>query len=107
LLPTIITATAIALLSFGVASPALAIGHSSSQATDGTAQMNELQETSKRALRAEPRSGKRVQQKARRGPNEVQGDANLRGMNAPKNSQETTTVRKQVERALEKVTPGN
>mgnify|MGYP006310235133 CR=1 FL=1 len=107
IVPAMMAAIAFVILVLSAASPALAFGHRGSQASEGTAQMNELQETSKRALKAEPRSGKRVQQKARRGPNEVQGGANLRGMNAPKDSSETTTVRKQVERALEKVTPGD
>jgi hypothetical protein len=107
IIPAMMAAIALFVLGFSTANPALAFGNSTSQASEGTAQMNELQETSKRALQAEPRSGKRVQEKARRGPNEVQGDASLRDMNAPKDSSETTTVRKQVERALEKVTPGD
>lgn len=94
-------------LILGVASPAIAFGNSNSSPSEGTAQMNNLQETSKQAVKAEPRSRGEVQNMAKEGPNEVQGSANLRGMNAPKNSQENTTVRKQVEEALENVTPGN
>ena len=91
----------------GVAHPAIAFGNSNSSPSEGTAQMNNLQETSRRAVKQEPRSRQEVQNQAQRGPNEVQGDADLQGMNSQSNSQETTTVRKQVERALENVTPGN
>ncbi|MEA5448777.1 hypothetical protein VB780_09380 [Leptolyngbya sp. CCNP1308] len=93
-------------LFLGVASPAMAFGKSSSNSSDGTAQMNNIQKASERALKAEPRSQGEVQGKAQRGPNEVQGDADLHTLNSPQNSQ-ATTVQDQIENALEKVTPGN
>ncbi|MFQ4137887.1 hypothetical protein PGN35_016345 [Nodosilinea sp. PGN35] len=93
-------------LFLGVASPAMAFGNSNSSPADGTAQMNNLQETSERALKAEPRSRSEVQGKAQRGPNEVQGDADLHTLNSPQNSQ-ATTVQDQIENALEKITPGS
>lgn len=95
------------ILFVGVASPAIAFGNSSSSPSEGTAQMNNLQETSKQAVKQEPRNRQEVQRKAQQGPNEVQGDADLHGMNVPNNSKQTTTVRKQAEDALKKVTPGN
>jgi glucan phosphoethanolaminetransferase (alkaline phosphatase superfamily) len=90
------------------AGPAAAFGKNSrSNPSEGTAQMNDLQETSRRAVKEEPRSRSEVQRKAQRGPNEVQGDADMRGMNVPDNSKKATTVRKQAEEALKKVTPGD
>lgn len=91
----------------GVASPANAFGNSSSSPSKGTAQMNDLQETSRRAVKQEPRSRREVQRQAKRGPNEVQGEADMHGMNVPDNSRKAKTVRKQAEEALKKVTPGN
>lgn len=90
------------------ANPAFALGNSSrSNPSEGTAQMNNLQETSRQAVKAEPRNRSQVQRKAQRGPNEVQGDADLHGMNVPNNSKKATTVRKQAEEALKKITPGD
>jgi cytoskeletal protein RodZ len=94
-------------LLLGVANPAMAFGNASSSPSEGTTQMNNLQETSERALQAEPRSQREVQNKAKRGPNEVQGDADLHTMNSPADSQSATTVQDQIENALEKITPGN
>lgn len=86
---------------------AIAFGNSNSNPSQGTAQMNQLQQQSKKAVRSEPRSSKVVKKQAQRGPNEVQGDADLHGMNVPDNSRQAKTVRQQAEEALEKVTPGN
>lgn len=91
----------------GVADSAMAFGNSNSQASEGTAQMNQLQKESARAVKSEPRSRRQVQKQAQQGPNEVQGDADLGGMNAPDNSRSTRSVRQQAEDALKKVTPGN
>lgn len=102
-----VVAVASLFLLLGVVSPAMAFGNSSSQPSDGTTQMNNLQETSERALKAEPRGQGEVQNKAQRGPNEVQGDADLHTMKSPAGSQSTTTVQDQIENVLEKVTPGN
>lgn len=96
------------LIFVGFGNSAIAFGNSSnSQPSKGTAQMNRLQEQSRRAVREEPRSRETVQRRAQKGPNEVQGNADLHGMNVPDNSKNATTVRKQVEGALKKVTPGN
>lgn len=93
-------------LFLGVTNPALAMGSSSSHPSKGTAQMNALQETSRQAVKGEPRSQSQVQRQAQQGPNEVQGSADLDKMNTPNNSRESTTVRKQVENVLEDITPG-
>lgn len=95
------------LLVLGTASPVLAFGNSNSSPSDGVATMNDLKETSKQAVKAEPRDTKEVQSKAQGGLNSVQGSANLDKMNAPENSQAATTVSDQVEDMLEGLTPGN
>jgi len=102
-----IVMVATVFLMLGSTHPALAFGNSNSNPSQGTAQMNQLQKESKRAVRSEPRSRQQVQQRAQRGPNEVQGDADLQGMNVPSNSKKATTVRQQAEDVLKKVTPGN
>ncbi|MBD2108316.1 hypothetical protein [Nodosilinea sp. FACHB-13] len=94
-------------LLLGIANPAMAFGNSGSSPSDGTTQMNNLQETSERALDAEPRNQQEVRRKAQQGPNEVQGDADLHTMNSPSDSQSATTVQDQIENVLEKITPGN
>lgn len=104
-LSVVITASVLLMLS--TTDSALAFGNSNSTASEGTAQMNQLQQESKNAVRAEPRNSREVKRQAQQGPNEVQGDADLQGMNAPDNSQQATTVRQQAENALKKVTPGN
>lgn len=105
---TLAIAVVAVFLIMNIASPALAFGSSDrSNPSEGTAQMNNLQETSRRAVKEEPRSRSKVQRQAQRGPNEVQGDADLHGMNVPDNSKKATTVRKQAEEVLKKVTPGD
>jgi signal transduction histidine kinase len=99
----LVAAFACVLLVFTAASPALAFGGSNSDPQQGTAQMNELQETSKRAVKAEPRDRAEMQRKAQDGINEVQGSANREQMYSSNQSQ-ATSVRKQIENALEDVT---
>lgn len=95
------------ILMLGGTHAAIALGSSSSDPAAGTAQLNQLQEESRQAVRSEPRDTKELKRKAQRGPNEVQGDADLGGMNVPDNSQQARTVRQQAEDALKKVTPGD
>ncbi|HEY9888217.1 MAG TPA: hypothetical protein V6D02_07430 [Candidatus Obscuribacterales bacterium] len=92
---------AVIFFGLGVASPAIAFG---SNPTEDTVQMNELQRTSEEAVKAEPRDQQQVRKQARKGPNEVQGDADLDKMQSD-DSSEATAVSKQVESALKKVTP--
>lgn len=102
---TALAVVACALLVFGAASPAAAFGSSSSSPAKGTAEMNELQETSKQAVKGEPRNLKEVQSKAAEGTNAVQGKASMEKMNAPKGSApEATSVREQVVDTLDRMT---
>jgi TolA-binding protein len=103
---TVLAVVASVLLIFSAASPAVAFGNSSSSPAKGTAQMNDLQAESERAVKREPRDLKEVQRKAQEGPNEVQGRADMNKMNTPENSKQATTVREQVENAFEDVMSG-
>ncbi|MGF1459543.1 MAG: hypothetical protein ACFBSG_11005 [Leptolyngbyaceae cyanobacterium] len=89
------------LLFIGSATSAFAIGSTPSDSSKGVAELNDLKETSRKAVRDEPRSKDEVKGKAQRGPNEVQGDADLNKMKNPGNSQQSKTVAEQAENALE------
>ena len=95
-----------AFMLLGTAYPAMAFGNSSSDSSQGLVEMNEMKETSKDAVRNEPRNLQEVQNKAKQGSNAVQGNANLEKMNAPANSQQAKTVAEQAEDILENVIPG-
>lgn len=92
-------------LLLNLAAPAMAFGSSSSSPSKGLTEMNEMKETSKEAVRKEPRGIKEIQDKAKRGPNSVQGNANLDKMNTPANSQEAQTIPEQARELLNNATP--
>ncbi|MDB9528659.1 hypothetical protein PN498_21890 [Oscillatoria sp. CS-180] len=102
-----IAALVCAVMLLGVASPAFAFGSDTSSPREGVPQMNDMVETSRQSVKEEPRNPEEIQRKANRGPNGVQGAANLEKMNNPANSQEARTVRDQAEDLLESITPGN
>lgn len=102
---TLIAAAVCVLLVVGAAAPAVAFGSSDSSPSKGVAELDTLKETSKEAVKSEPRSREAVQSKAQSGPNEVQGSANLEKMKSPANSQNATAVSEQVEEALDSITP--
>ncbi|MGF1569439.1 MAG: hypothetical protein ACFCVD_15460 [Nodosilinea sp.] len=101
---SLVALAACASLMLGAAGPALAFGNSGPSQSEGTAQMNRLQDISKRAVDAEPRNRGEVQRAAQKGPNEVQGNADLDKMNSPEDSSGATTIKDQVENALETIT---
>ncbi|MGF1521183.1 MAG: hypothetical protein ACFBSF_02520 [Leptolyngbyaceae cyanobacterium] len=96
---------ACALLMFGAVSPAVAFGSSPSSPSKGTAEMNDLQATSKQAVRGESRSLEEVQSKAENGLNGVQGSAGANKMNTPGDSQEATSLREKAENMLDSSAP--
>lgn len=87
--------------------PAAAIGSSKSSPTEGTAQLNKIQEKTDEVARSAPPSLEEVQSKSEKGLNEVQGDADKDKMNRPENSQNATSVIDKVEDYLGKVTGNN
>ncbi|MBH8572472.1 hypothetical protein I8752_05360 [Nostocaceae cyanobacterium CENA369] len=84
--------------------PAAAIGSSKSSPTEGTTQLNEIQEKTDEVARSAPPSLEEVQSKSEKGLNEVQGDADINKMKRPDNSQNATSVIDKVEDYLGKVT---
>lgn len=103
----VVTAAVCAFMLLGTAYPAMAFGSSASDSSQGVVEMNEMKETSKDAVRQAPRGRQAVQNKAKRGPNAVQGNANLEKMNRSANSSQARTVEGQAEDILEDITPGS
>ncbi|MEO1295185.1 MAG: hypothetical protein AAFW75_05160 [Cyanobacteria bacterium J06636_16] len=105
MMQTTLAAATCALLIFTAASPAVAFGSSSSSPAKGTAEMNEIQATSKQAVKGEPRDLNEVQSKAAEGTNAVQGKASMEKMNAPEGSApEATSVREQIVDTFDRMT---
>lgn len=101
----LLVSAACLVMLLSAAYPAMAFGSSPSSSDKGVPEMNEMKETSKKAVRGEPRSSKEVQEKAKRGPNAVQQGANLEKMNNPATSQGAETIEGQAEDLLESITP--
>ncbi len=102
LIVTLLT-TAFMLLTTTV--PAFAFGTSPSKPTDGTAQLGNIERESQKVAgsKASPGSMKESEARAQGGINEVQGDADKDKMSRPSNSQDATTIRDQIGKALKKV----
>jgi hypothetical protein len=100
----VLAAFVIGVLLLNLAAPAMAFGSNASSPSKGLPEMNEMKETSKEVVRKEPRSLEEVQEKAQRGPNSVQGNANLDKMNTPANSQAAQTIPEQAKELLDNAT---
>jgi hypothetical protein len=91
------------LMIFSSAFPAMALGSSRSNPTEGDTHLDEIFENSERALKNEPnRSMKDYANTAEKGPNEIQGGADFRQMKRSDNTN-ATTIQDQVEELLENV----
>ena len=102
----VILVSVCALLLVINAVPAMAAGMTSpSKPSDGETQLQKIYDESEKSLNSGLDSMKEVSERAQRGVNEVQGGADLDKMNNPENSQDATTFKEQVKKALEKVTP--
>lgn len=100
-----VIATALCLtLLFSNAFPAAAIGSSTSDLSEGTTQLHDIQNQTDKVARSAPPSLEEVQSKSQKGLNEVQGDADKNKMKRPENSQNATSVIDKVEDYLQKVT---
>jgi hypothetical protein len=95
-----------AVMMLGAAHPAMAFGSNPSDSSQGLVEMNDLKETSKQAVRKEPRNAQDIQTKAQKGPNSVQGRANLEKMQNSSNSS-GTTIKDQAKDLLEDAAPGS
>lgn len=97
-----------AVLLFTNVVPALAAGTTTpSKPTEGETQLKKIYDESEKSLNSGLDSIEEVTERAQRGINEVQGGADLDKMSTPENSQEATTFKDQVKKALDKVTPGS
>lgn len=93
------------LMMFSSAFPAAAYGTDrGSSLREGEAQLDDIQAKSERAAKQPPQSMDKVQAEAKKGFNEIQGDADLDKMNRPENSQDAVTIQEKVEEILENVT---
>lgn len=96
------------LLFISSAFPAMAAGVTSpSKPSDGETQLKKIYDESEKSLNSGLDSIEEVSKRAERGVNEVQGGADLDKMNTPENSQDATTFKDQVKKALDKVTPNS
>lgn len=92
-----------AVLLFANAYPALAIGSAPSRPSQGETELNDIYKESQDAVRPENAlSSEKVIERANKGLNEVQSDADIDQMNRPENSREATSAAEQVQRALGK-----
>jgi hypothetical protein len=85
--------------------PAFAFGTSRSKPTDGTAQLGNIERESQKVAESKvaPGSMEESEARAQGGINEVQGDADKDKMSRPSNSQDATTIRDEIGKALKKV----
>lgn len=84
-------------------SPALAIGSSPSDPSDGLTQLDKIEQRSKDVLKNGPRGMEEVQTRAEGGLNGVQGAADRSKMSTPANSQAATSVMDNIKDALSDV----
>lgn len=104
----LVVAFTCALLLFFNAAPTLAAGTTSySKPSEGETQLKKVYDESEKSLNSGLDSMQEVSKRAERGVNEVQGGADLDKMSTPENSQDATTFKDQVKKALDKVTPGS
>jgi DNA polymerase II large subunit len=83
--------------------PALAIGSSQTNPSEGETRLNATIENAEDAVRPENAlSSEKVIERANKGLNEVQVDADADQMNRPENSRKATSAAEEVQRALSK-----
>lgn len=94
---------ACALIVLSNALPAFAMGRNKSKPSDGTIQLDKIEQRAEDMAQSDPLSLKETQSRTQGGLNEVQGSADKNKMKRPSNSQDATTIGDQLEGALEKV----
>jgi hypothetical protein len=99
-----VLASVFLLLTTTVPAFAFGFGSASSKSTDGTVQLNKIEQRAEDLAesKAAPGSMKEAEQRAKGGINEVQGAADKDKMSRPSNSQNATTVQDQIGKALKK-----
>lgn len=103
-------AFSVVVLMLFTTSPALAFGFGNqfgnqpSAPNEGVEKLDGIYEKAEEALNSGLQSMEEVQDRARKGINEVQENADVDKMNRPSNSRQVTTIQEKAERALEKAT---
>lgn len=96
---------ACAVMLFSSSLPAYAIGtQTPSSPSKGTAELDQVHQQSKNAVKGQPQSRAEVQSRANQGLNGVQGSAANENMNRPSDSGNANTVMDDVEDAFESIT---
>ncbi|EGK83664.1 low temperature-induced protein [Microcoleus vaginatus PCC 9802] len=99
LVRTLITVCFCTLLFVSNVFPALAV---TSSPTKGEDQLLGIEKESQEVVLKKPMSLEETQEKASKGPNEVQGDADIEKMKNPSNTN-TTSFEQQVKKAVSKI----
>ncbi|AFY99287.1 hypothetical protein [Calothrix sp. PCC 6303] len=84
--------------------PAFAIESYQSKPNEATTQLLETQRLTDEVSRSAPPNLEETQERANKGINEVQGDADADKMKRPENSKTAVTVKDEVKNVLDKVT---
>lgn len=102
----IVTLLASVFLLLSSSVPAFAFGAAPSRPTDGTAQLDKIEQRAQDVAESKvaPGSIEESAERAKGGINEVQGAADKDQMSRPSNSQNATTVKDQIGKALKKAT---
>ena len=100
----VVTLFASAFLFFSTSVPAFAFGAASSSPTDGTVQLDKIEQRAQDVAESKvaPGSIEEAAKRAKGGINEVQGAADKDQMSRPSNSQNATTVKDQIGKVLKK-----
>lgn len=102
-LRVLMIAFACALVLFVNATPALAIGSTRSNPTEGETRLDEIFEKSEDMLKSDNAlDADKVRQQANQGINEIQGSADVEQMNRPGNSRQATSAAEEVQQAAGK-----
>lgn len=99
LVRTLVAVCFCTLLFVSNAFPAFAV---TSSPTKGEEQLLGIEKEAQKAVLKDPMSLEETQEKASKGPNEVQGDADLDKMKNPSNTN-ATSFKEQVEKAVSKI----
>lgn len=99
LVRTVVAVCFCTLLFVSNAFPALAV---TSSPTKGQEQLLGIEKEAQKAVLKDPMSLEETQEKANKGPNEVQGDADIEKMKNPSNTN-ATSFEQQVKKAVSKI----
>lgn len=101
----LVAIVACVVLFLAATGPAFAMQGAQSRPSEGETQLKGIYKESEEALRNPPLSLEKIQSKANEGHiNAVQGAADIEKMKRPENSQQATSFKEEIEKALDQVT---